>query len=84
MSRIVPIVSHTPTEASRYHALRAQTAYLRDPSRTDGPSRWEAEESALSIDEEADALSESLYWSGAERVAREFSLLCPDLIPASL
>lgn len=61
--------------AVRYHALRAQAAYLRNPNRTDGPSRWEAEEAAVALDAEADALTESLYWAGAERAAREFPLL---------
>ena len=67
--------SNLPTV--RFHALRAQAAYLRNPNRTDGPSKWEAEEVAAALDAEADALAESLYWSGAERAARDFPSLTP-------
>jgi len=63
--------SNLPTV--RFHALRAQAAYLRNPNRTDGPSKWEAEEAAAALDAEADTLTESLYWSGAERAAKEFA-----------
>lgn len=70
--RIAPNASHAPTATSRYHALRAQAAYLRNPNRTDGPSKWEAEEAALSLDAEADTLCESLYWAGSDRAARGF------------
>ena len=70
---LAPHPSNLPTV--RYHALRAQAAYLRNPNRTDGPSRWEAEEAALSIEAEAEALSESVYWERADQVAREFTLL---------
>lgn len=73
MSRhITPNTSHAPTANARYHALRAQASYLRNPNRTDGPSKWEAEEVAAGLDAEADTLCESLYWEGAERAAREF------------
>lgn len=74
-TRITPNTSHAPTANARYHALRAQAAYLRNPNRTDGPSKWEAEEAALSLDAEADALSEALFYEGAERAAREFTPL---------
>lgn len=75
MSRIAPNTSHTPNAVSRYHALRAQAAYLRNPNRTDGPSKWEAEEVAAALDAEADTLSETLFYAGAERAAREFTPL---------
>lgn len=60
-------------EALRYQAIRAQIAYLRSPLRTDGPSRYEAEEAAASLEKEADALSEQLYWDGAERAEKNFN-----------
>lgn len=66
---------YSPTENIRYHALRAQAAYLRNPNRTDGPSKWEAEEVAAKLDAEADTLSESLFYAGAARVARVFASL---------
>lgn len=72
-----PNTSHAPTEASRYQALKAQIAYLRSPTRRDGPSRWEAEEVALSLENEADALCETLFYAGAARAAREYALLTP-------
>lgn len=76
MSRhITPNTSHTPNAVSRYHALRAQAAYLRNPNRTDGPSKWEAEEVAAALDAEADTLSETLFYAGAERAVREFTSL---------
>lgn len=75
MNRIIPNTSHTPTAASRYHALRAQIAYLRSPTRRDGPARGEAEDAALSLEAEADAMTEALYWDGAERAARVFTPL---------
>ena len=59
----------------RYHALRAQAAYLLSPTRRDGPTRGEAEEVAASLHAEADTLTESLYWSRASRVARDFPSL---------
>lgn len=76
ITRIAPNASHPSNLPTvRYHALRAQAAYLRNPNRTDGPSKWEAEEAATSLDAEADALAETLYWEGAERAAREFTSL---------
>ena len=57
----------------RYQALRAQAAYLRSPTRKDGPSRWEAEEVAAALDVEADTLTESLFYAGAARAAKEFA-----------
>ena len=70
-----PSVSAPPIvlPITRYQALRAQAAYLRSPTRTNGPSRWEAEEVAASLDVESDVLTESLYWSGAEKAARNIS-----------
>lgn len=65
--------SNLPTV--RFHALRAQAAYLRNPNRTDGPSKWEAEEVAAALDAEADTLSETLFYAGAERAVREFTSL---------
>ena len=70
-----PNTSHAPTATSRYHALRAQAAYLRNPNRTDGPSKYEAEEVAAKLDAEADTLSESLFYAGAARAARVFASL---------
>lgn len=78
MSRTTHIASntsHAPTANARYHALRAQAVYLRSPNRTDGPSKWEAEEAAASLDAQADALCETLFYAGAERAAREFTPL---------
>ena len=80
MSRITRIArntSHAPTESARYQALRAQIAYLRSPDRRDGPARGEAEDATLSLEKEADALCESLYWSGAECATRGFTPLTP-------
>lgn len=84
MNRITRNTSRAPNAVSRYHALRAQAAYLRNPNRTDGPSKWEAEEAATSLDAEADALCETLFYEGADRAAREFTLLPTATPPASI
>lgn len=76
-TRIAPNTSHAPTANARYHALRAQAVYLRNPNRTDGPSKWEAEEVAAALDAEADALCETLFYVAADRAAREFTPLIP-------
>jgi hypothetical protein len=60
-------------ETTRYQAIRAQINYLRSPLRKDGPSRYEAEEAILSLEKEADALGEQLYWDGAERAEKNFN-----------
>lgn len=85
MSRIKPAATHPSNLPTvRYHALRAQAAYLRNPNRTDGPSKWEAEEAAASLDAEADALCETLFYAGAERAAREFPSLTTTIPSASI
>lgn len=61
------------TVALRLQAIRAQINYLRSPLRKDGPSRYEAEEAILSLEKEADTLSEQLYWDGAERAEKNFN-----------
>ena len=61
------------SEALRHQAIRAQIAYLMSPLRQDGPSRYEATEAILSLQKEADALSEQLYWDGAERADKNFN-----------
>lgn len=54
---------------TRLHALRAQALALRDPSRKSGPSRYEAEDAAKRLEEEADEIEEELYWT----IGREIS-----------
>lgn len=83
MSRIKPTATHPSNLPTvRYHALRAQAAYLRNPNRTDGPSKWEAEEVAAALDTEADTLCETLFYAGADRAARVFTSL-PITIPSA-
>jgi hypothetical protein len=46
----------------KYQALIAQINYLRSPCRTDGPSRYEAEEVIQSLEREAELLAEELFY----------------------
>lgn len=75
LEHVSPITNPFNLPTVRYHALRAQAAYLRSPKRTDGPSKWEAEEVAAALDVEANTLTESLFYAGAERAARVFTPL---------
>lgn len=75
--RPTPTTAAETSPVSRYHALIAQAAHLRSPTRKDGPARGEAEEAAEGLEREAATLSESLFWLGADRAAREYPLLTP-------
>jgi hypothetical protein len=46
-------------------ALRAEVAYLRSPDRRTGPSRYEAEERAQALQDQADAEDERLFYAVA-------------------
>lgn len=62
--RPMTLVNPSLTELrERFHNLRGQAYDLRNPLRSTGPSRYEAEETAAQMDREADEVSEELYWA---------------------
>lgn len=51
----------------KYQALIAQANYLRSPGRSDGPSRYEAEDAAAALEKEAEEISEELFYVHSTR-----------------
>ncbi len=61
-----PMIDPIPTRVQINHLIE-HSLYLRSPSRKTGPSPHEAEDDARDCMEQAERLSEALFYSEAER-----------------
>lgn len=69
------------TLRTRYHSILAQSRELRSPSRRNGPSIHEAEESARAMENEAEEIARILYWTGTNEARKACGMDELDVAP---